>query len=358
MIPNNKKIAVLHPFVKEVWWAVKMMIYLSNFLQEKNEVILYTFFYSKKTFQKEKINFQIKSYFSKWFFKIFSFFIIAFKIRKKDYIIVWNSPMHFVWIISKTIFFSKAKIIWWNHHYPWYYSNNANIFIRLKRIIEKLVVKKIDKIVANSKWVKLFIDKIWKIKSQILNPVLDEEFLNNNFKTIKNKQKIIFTYGRRVEWKNLELIFYTYEKLKNEISDLILIVWWSWKELIKFKEKYKKNRNVKILWRLDKYQIWKNLNISKVFLFPSLIDSFWIVKIEAMSIWIPVVCFWKNNEEIIKNWNNWFFVKSEKDFLEKTKKILLLDFKKYKILSKNCLSTVKNYWIKNFEKQLENIFKF
>jgi hypothetical protein len=38
------------------------------------------------------------------------------------------------------------------------------------------------------------------------------------------KDNIILSYGRREAGKNLEMIFNTYDDLKNKISDLILIV--------------------------------------------------------------------------------------------------------------------------------------
>jgi hypothetical protein len=93
------------------------------------------------------------------------------------------------------LFFSKAKIIWWNHHYPWYYSINTNLSIKLKRFIEKMVISKIDIIISNSKYLKNIIDRIWTIDSKILHPVLDESFLNFKPDSSKdNNQNIIFTY--------------------------------------------------------------------------------------------------------------------------------------------------------------------
>lgn len=266
MIPNNKNIAVLHPYVNKMWWAVKMMIYLSNFLQEKNNLTFYTFSYNKSVFLNERIDFEIKYYFKNKILKILSFFIIAFKIRKSDYIIIWNSPMHFVWVLSKILFFSKAKLIWWNHHYPWYYSKNTNIYIRLKRIIEKIAILKIDLVIANSKYLKNIIDNIWTINSKILNPVLDEEFLNFN-KQINKKENILFSYSRWTQGKNLQMIFQTYEKLKKSVPNLILIIWWVWEELDKFKLKYKNQKNIKFLWILAKEQIIDNLIKTKIFYF-------------------------------------------------------------------------------------------
>jgi len=50
MIPTNKKIAVLHPYIYKVWWAVKMMIYMSEFLQKNNSVIFHTLSYNETVF--------------------------------------------------------------------------------------------------------------------------------------------------------------------------------------------------------------------------------------------------------------------------------------------------------------------
>jgi len=358
MLPTNKNIAVLHPYVHKMWWAVKMMIYLSNFLHKKNNLTFYTFSYNENIFLNEKINFNIKSYYKTSFLRYISFIIIAYKIRKSDYIIIWNSPMHFVWVISKILFFSKAKIIWWNHHYPWYYSWNTNISIKLKQFIEKLIVFKIDLVISNCQYIKNSIDKIWNINSKILYPILDDEFLNYKLdKYTYNKNNIIFTYWRRSEWKNLQLVFKTYEKLKSQISDLTLLIWWEWNELEYFKLKYKNTKNIKFLWCLVKKQIIHNLINSKIFLFPSTIDSFWLVKLESLSIWVPVICFDNYYEEIIQNWFNWFCVKTENDFIQSSKEILT-NSSLQKKLSNNTIISIWQFTKLNFQKQLSDIFMF
>jgi glycosyltransferase involved in cell wall biosynthesis len=171
-----------------------------------------------------------------------------------------------------------------------------------------------------------------------------------------NNQNIIFTYWRWTQGKNLELIFKTYENLKNQITDLVLIIWWDWECLQDFKLKYKNNKNIKFLWNLVKEQIINNLILSKVFLFPSTIDSFWLVKLESLSIWVPVVCLDNSNEEIIKNWINGFCVKTENEFIQKTNEILTNDLLQ-KQLSKNSSTTIRDFNKSNFEKQLNDIFR-
>ncbi len=357
MIPTNKKISVLHPFVKERWWAVKMMIYLSNFLKSKNnDVNFFCFSYEKQNFKDLEINFQINDFYKWFFWKIISLFLIAYKIRKSDYIFVWNSPMHFAWVISKILFLSKAKIIWWNHHYPWYYSTNTKI-IKFKRFFEKLISKKIDIIISNSEYLKQELEDIFSRQVLILNPVLDKEFLLYKGKREVDKlDNILFSYSRWVDWKNISLLFETYENLKDKINNLKLIIWGSGEELIPFEKKYKSDKNIIFLWTINKKQIIDNLKKSKVFLFPSIIDSFWIVVVESMSIWTPVISFsapWVR--EIINNEQNSFITNNKKDFFSYT----------YYITKKNSLNekisnSAKNislrYDIKNFEKNLDKIF--
>ena len=365
MIPTNKKLAILHPYLTKKWWAVNMMIYLSNFLKDKNnDVTLYAFSYNKKLFPSNENNFKI-NYFNNS--KILSIFKIAYAIRKSNYIIIWNSPMHFVWVISKLLFRSKAKLIWWHHHYPWYYGQKTNVYIKLKRFFERCIIKNIDSVIVNSKYLQDSIEDIYKVNSKILYPVLDNQFSNYNSENKKphpqplpskegRKSKVIFTYGRWVEGKNLEMIFQTYNELKEKIPDLILNIWWGWKEVEKFKNKYKSEKNIKFLWFVDKKQIIESLEQSSLFLFPSKVDSFWLVILESMSIWVPVISYnlsWA--KEIVKNWYNWFLVNSDSEFIKKTYEILSNSSLRDK-LSTGSINTAKTFSEHNFEKQLSKIF--
>jgi glycosyltransferase involved in cell wall biosynthesis len=154
------------------------------------------------------------------------------------------------------------------------------------------------------------------------------------------------------------MIFKTYENLKTRVSDLHLMVWWEWKELQKFIPKYESDRNVKFLWSLDVHQILQNLSISTLFLFPSRVDSFWLVQLESMSSWNPVICFKKSeNDEIVQNGINGFCVESENDFIEKTYEVLTNSSLRKK-LSLWSRETSQRFTSKSFEKQLVNIFGF
>jgi hypothetical protein len=98
------------------------------------------------------------------------------------------------------LFFSKAKIIWWNHHFPWYYDKNIiNKSTNLKRWIESACLKYIDVIVSNSNYLKGILENIFNREVKILTPVLDEEFLGNpllnSLPNIRERgSNVIFSY--------------------------------------------------------------------------------------------------------------------------------------------------------------------
>jgi glycosyltransferase involved in cell wall biosynthesis len=280
---------------------------------------------------------------------------MAKNIKDYDIIIAWNAPMHLVWIFSKLIFKSKAKVIWYNHHYPWYFDKKLkNIPNILKGYIEKKLVKYIDKIIVNSTYLKKEIDNIYNVKSYILNPILDELFIKNSPKKIEEKQNILFVNSRWIKWKNIKIVFDTYEKLKLEINNVKLIVWWDWEELKLYKTKYKNDNNITFLWLININEIIDNLLISKIFLFPSKIDSFWMVALESMSMWVPVVAYNKGwITDLINSWNS-FLVNNDEDFYLKTLE-LFLDNKKYNNLSLNWLNVTYNFNISVFSKKLKKI---
>ncbi len=333
-----------------------MMIHLSNvFHNKQNQVIFYTTWFNKNNFS-EKINFPLEVI--NFRFKIISYIYIAYKIRNSEIIFAWNSPMHFVWVFSKIFFRSKAKVYWWNHHYPWYYEKkHSTLFVKIKMVLEKFAIKYIDQLVANSKYIKNSLEEIFWLKQvEVLYPCLREIFYDITLKEDNTKTKInIFTYSRWVKWKNIKLIFDVYDRL-SKTYDFNLIIAWEGVELNYFKNKYSQNENIKFLWLLYDSDVIENLLKADIFLFPSLIDSFGMVILEAMFAWLPIVWFdswWVS--ELIRDNQNGFLVKSENDFIEKTETLLKDDILR-KRFSKNSLSISKSDFSKDmFEKQLEEI---
>lgn len=333
-----------------------MMIHLSSLLSKDNELVFFTNEFDDKLF-KQKIDFDLSEV--NFWNKYLSYLIMAYRIRKFDIVFIGNSPMHFVWVLSKILFFSKAKLIWWNHHYPWYYEKKHNsFFVTAKRIFEKLLIKNIDLIIANSDYIKESLEGIFKINNiKILYPSLDDVFYKTDFIERDNKILNVFTYSRWVKWKNIKLIFESFDRLA-KTYDFNLIIAWEWEELKYFEDKYRNFWNIEFLWNLNSLEIISNLKRSDIFLFPSKIDSFGLVNLEAMFAWLPIVWFniwWAS--ELVKDNENGFLVKSENDFIDKLE-ILLKDEKLRKKFSKESLRISNtNFKSSVFKEQLDEILK-
>lgn len=357
MIPQRKNIAVLHPRFLEMWWAIKMMIHLSNELSLNNNVVFYTTIFNQSNFDC-KFNFSIIEISSR--FKVISLLKIAYKIKDYDIVFVWNSPMHFVWVLSKIIFRAKFMLIWWNHHYPWYYEKKHNTFlVSIKRFFEKLSIKYIDVLVANGLYIKESLLDIFRQSRQIkiLHPVVSSVFASFTGSQSRQNEKIrLFTYSRWVTWKNISLIFKLFDTLNKEY-DFDLIIWWEGNELDKYIKYYKKFSNIKFLGNISEKEILDNALKSDIFLFPSKIDSFWLSVLEMMFLSLPIVWldFWWVSE-LVKNWKNGFLCKSDIDFIEKTK-TLIRDSTLRKKMQTNSFDIARsNFSSDIFNRELEEIF--
>jgi glycosyltransferase involved in cell wall biosynthesis len=94
-----------------------------------------------------------------------------------------------------------------------------------------------------------------------------------------------------------------------------------------------------------------------LFLFPSCIDSFGLVLLESMSIWVPVISyniFWA--KEIVKDWYNWYLVSSSEEFVDRSYDVLS-NLELQKNLSINCFNISNTFNNHTFDEELSRIFK-
>ena len=118
--------------------------------------------------------------------------------------------MQFVAACSKILFGCQAKVYWWHHHTPWYYTRTS-LIISIKRYIEKKILKKIDVFLANSHFLQKQLKDIYGIHAQVLYPAVDDVFLQDVPKTYDT----LVTYGRWVPGKNLALVLRVIRELRN-----------------------------------------------------------------------------------------------------------------------------------------------
>ena len=332
------------------------MIHLSNELSMNNNVVFYTTIFNQSNFDC-KFNFSIYEISSR--FKIISFLKIAYKIKDYDIVFVWNSPMHFVWVLSKILFRAKFKLIWWNHHFPWYYEKKHNTFlISLKKFLEKFSIKYIDVLVANSLYIKRSLLDIFGQSRQIkiLHPVVSSIFTSTSgIQSRQNKKIRLFTYSRWVSGKNINLIFKLFDTL-NKKYDFDLIVWWEGNQLKKYIKDYSKFSNIKFLGNISENEILENAKKSDIFLFPSQIDSFWLSILEMMFLSLPIV--WLNYWwvfELIDNWKNGFLCNSDLKFIQKTEELINNTTLRKKMWTNSFNIARSNFSSNNFIRELDEI---
>lgn len=351
---SDKQISILHPQLETFWWAMKQMLYIASYFSETNDVKFFTFLWNKEL-SRQNNGFSIKNSFSSYPLKFLSFFIIAWQIRKSDYILIWNSPMHFVAVISKILFRSQAILIWWHHHYPWYYEKNAGTLTFFKKIIERLCVQQIDSIVWNSRFLQNELKNIYKREVDILYPRI-----NDIYYVVPKEKDLwevlnILCIWRWEQEKWSHLISTILKNISFNINIEISIVW-EWSDLGRMKDEAKASTKIYFLWFLNEEEVLEQFQKADLLLFPSQNDSFGMVIVESLLSWVPVLAFNKwEAKNIIQDWSNGILCNTEEEFITRFQKLIKDKNLIQKMKPETRKSVVSNYTKDTFYTQIENI---
>jgi len=354
---ENKKIAIICDWMKDFWWAELVLshileifpnasIYTSVFYQKNNPIFkdrkIHTSFI-------QKIPILNKSHKLALYLRPFCF--ESFDLSEYD-IVISSSSAESKWVITKPecIHFCYCHTptrYFWSHYFEYKKMLEfgfLNIFAKffIPSIISKLrqwdflASKRVDYFIANSKNTQNRIKKYYKCDSKVIYPAIDW----NEFYLNEKKDYYIYIW-RVIPYKKFDLIVDCFNK--------------NWKKIIictntsnKLYKKLKSISKPNIEWKLglNRQDLIKFYSQAKAFLFPPE-EDFWLVPIEAMACWTPVIAYkkWWALETVIE-WKTWlFFDKQEVDSLnnaiERFEK-LNFDF-----------SFIRNY-AKKFDK---NIFK-
>lgn len=358
----SSKIAVLHPQARVMGWAVKMLFLFSAYLQNKNSVDFYTFTFDKDNcFPELNKNLNIINLNLKWLSKFFWILKLSFSLRKYDVILAGNSPMHFVAVMVK-IFNPRLKIFWYLQNIPVYYlPQNKSVLVYFKRFAEKLIISKIDKIIANSNFIRNEVLRYFNKESEVIYPVIDTEFFLPHPTSPKIGEENflnLFINWRLVKWKNVELAIRCFFELKDKYSNLKLYISWDWEERNKLEGVAQNNKDIIFLWEINQDEVRLYYNKSSINLFTSKIDSFWLTIVEAMSCEKPVVSLnlgWAT--EIIKDWENWFLAKDEAEFIQKVDNLLQNPELRAKIWQTARQFVINNFSLKTLFSKIDEIIK-
>ena len=167
-----------------------------------------------------------------------------------------------------------------------------------------------DFYIANSENTRERITKYYDRKSEVIYPGID----TNNFKTTENKSDFYLSVGRCIPYKQFELLVDTFNQ--------------NWKPLIlvtntdnKLYRKLKKKSKANIKWKLSisREEIIKLYSEAKAFVFPPE-EDFWLVPLEAMASWTPVIAYWVGwaLETVLDQKTGVFFSEQTPESLHKT----------------------------------------
>ena len=266
------------------------------------------------------------------------------------------------------IFLKKCKSIIIEHNT---YINKTKFQIFVDRTLSKITYK----IIAVSDEVINFTSKQEKISKSkfvtIFNGIDLEEI--EKFKEVNqenilqfrrelgftNDDKIIINVARLTPQKRIDLLIDAFNKL-NRINDnykLIILGEGVLKDQLTQKIKNLGLEDSVFLLGAKK-DIYEYYMISDLFVLTSKIEGFALVCIEAMAFNIPVISTRvAGPDKYIKDYYNGFLTEHNiKDIVEKILLFSELSIEELNIYKKNCLSTAKQFDIRNNVKKYENLF--
>lgn len=301
---NWKKIAIVCDWIKDMWWAEVVLaqlleifpeadIFTSIFFQKWNPI-----FDWKKIITSSIQNIPLLNKSHK----------LALTLRPKAFerfdfsgydIVISSTTAESKWIITKpeTLFICYCHTptrYFWSHYHE--YINMMEFWIlnpigkwfmpRLVHNLRKwdfLAAQRPDYFLANSKNTKNRIKKYYNREAEVVYPWIDTE----KFIFSSEKKDFYLYVWRCIPYKKFDLIVDAFNKNWKKIA---IITNTDNKLFRKLKSISKEN----ISWKLNISfeEIKKYYSEAKAFLFPPE-EDFWLVPIEAMASWTPVIAFWK-----------------------------------------------------------------
>ena len=354
------KIGIFDPYLSDLGGGEKYMITLAECLSRNNSV---TVFWNRKD-DLNKVAERFSLDISKLILKrnIFSpdypFFKRCLDSLSYDAIIVLSDG-------SIPFVLSRKLFIHFQQPHP-------AVGMSLKTIFKK---NRVTSFFCNSFFTKSFIDREFRIASQVLYPPI-------NIKTKKiKKENIILHVGRfRVvnigldDYKKQEVMIDVFKKMVDEGTKswrLVLAVGLHEKDRFKFSDLQKKINGypIEFLINLQSEELSKIYSKSKIYWHatgygenleknPELAEHFGISTVEAMGAGaVPVVINAGGQREIVEDKISGYLWNTLRDFIDKTNK-LIKDPKLWKEMSKKAIRRAEIFSGERFCRELTNIIKW
>lgn len=352
---ESKKIAIVCDWIKDWWWAEIVLeqlldifpnadIYSSIFFQNDNNIFKWRNIYTSFI---QKIPLLNKSH--KLSLTLRPLALESFDLSKYD-IVISSSSAESKWVITKpeTIHICYCHTptrYFWSHYHEYLKMMEFGLLDTIAKSLMPKIVHKLrqwdfiaaqrpDFYIANSYNTANRIKKYYNKDSTVIHPCID----TNNFILNNNKEDFYLYVWRCIPYKKFDLIVDTFN---SNWKKLILVTNTENKLYKSLKSKSKNN----IEWKLNitKSETIKLFWKAKCFLFPPE-EDFWLVPIEAMACWTPVIAYgkWWALETIV-DWKTWlFFTEQTVDSLNNTIELFEKSYFNYEEIRDHSLNYDKN----------------
>ena len=320
---ETKKIAIVCDWIKDMWWAEVVLEQLLEIFP-KADIFTSVFFQKNNTIFKwkkittsfiQKIPILNKSH--KLALTLRQLAFESFDLSEYD-IVISSTSAESKWVITKPhtlhiCYCHTPTRYFWSHYHE--YRNMMEFWVLnflWKWLMPKLVTKlrqwdfcaaqRPDLFVANSINIQKRIKKYYSRESEVIYPWIDIK----KFSLETEKDDFYLYVWRTIPYKKFDLIVDSF----NKNGKKLIIVTNTKNKLQKKLESISKDN---IIWKINisREETIKLFQKAKAFLFPPE-EDFWIVQIEAMACWTPVIAYakWWSLESII-SWKTWIFFKEQ-----------------------------------------------
>lgn len=196
---------------------------------------------------------------------------------KQLHVCYCHSPARYMWDLSWQYLHDKENACAWGRLYGFF----LRLFIKKLRIWDVVSANRVDYFVANSLYVKRRIEKVYRRKSEVVNPPIDTDKFNL---ALDVRGDYYFTASRLVAYKKIDVIIEAFSLLPT-------------KHLVVCGDGLEKSRlegmaglNVTFVGRLEDCDVVKFMQQAKAFIFAA-DEDFGIVPVEAQACGCPVICY-------------------------------------------------------------------
>lgn len=359
-----KKIAIVCDWIKD-WWGAELV--LEQFLEIFPKADIFTSVYFPK---KEELfkNRKITTSFIQYIPFLNKSHKLALTLRPKAFenfdlseydIVISSASAESKGVITKpeTLYICYCHTptrYFWSHYHEYINMMEFGILNPIwKWLMPKIVhslrkwdflaSQRPDFFLANSKNTALRIKKYYWREAKVIYPWIPLE----NYIFNEKKEDFYLYVGRCIPYKKFDLVV---DAFNENWKNLVLVTNTNNRLFRKLKKKSKEN----ITWKLNisEKETRELFSKTKAFLFPPE-EDFWLVPVEAMASWTPVIAFgkWWALETVVE-WKTWIF------FGEQTVESLNNAIKKFEKMSFDAKDI--NKYAKNFSKEKfsKEILKF